>query len=358
MVDKAERGARMWVVFKVTLRWVSLVLSVITLLFGGAVMGARQLRIAPILVYSGSERINAPTDLYLHDLLFQRIYNLTQTDDVWEDIPVWSPDGEWLAYETDQMGRSACYMRLLSRQQRCATASPLFDTHTLWLPNSAGFLFRIASLDGDTLHQVDVSTGRISTLFSHKFGIFSPDLSPDGQTLLFFGLVNGRNQLFTASLDGTDLRAVTDATRGESFFGRWSPAGDAIVFNSRRDVRMDVAVMDADGQNFRYVTDDFWTDNVFAWLDDGESILFWSDRFGNGGSDLYSITTEGTQLRRLTYTPNSENEVNLSADGSQLAFSMSSNSLSAVYVMPLDRVNSAQPVSPEIGVYQRPQWRP
>ena len=89
---------------------------------------------------------------------------------------------------------------------------------------------------------------------------------------------------------------------------KWSPNGNQIVFFSDRDGNGEVYVMDADGTNVTRLTNNLDSDGSPGWSSDGSKILFSSSRDGN--AEIYlmdAVDTDGDgngdNLTRLTNNP-------------------------------------------------------
>jgi TolB protein len=80
-------------------------------------------------------------------------------------------------------------------------------------------------------------------------------------------------------------------------------------------------------------------------------IVFRSDHEGNW--DLYSILSDGTNLRRLTQTTSAESEPAVSADGRSIAYTNNDD----IWLMDIDGANPRQLTSSPVGA-RGPSWSP
>jgi len=64
---------------------------------------------------------------------------------------------------------------------------------------------------------------------------------------------------------------------------------------------MDIYVMSADGTNPRRLTTDAGIDESATWSLDGKQLIFVSERDGN--AELYRMNADGSHIRRLTFHP-------------------------------------------------------
>ncbi len=112
---------------------------------------------------------------------------------------------------------------------------------------------------------------------AEKRGVYRADLKYDGPATddyVAATLVNERQ-----------LGAVKDA---DNYFPRVSPDGTQIVFSSNRDGNSEIYVMSADGSNVRRVTTSPADDGAASWSPDGTQLIFDSNR--DGDYDLYKLS--------------------------------------------------------------------
>lgn len=198
--------------------------------------------------------------------------------------PVWSPDGDWLAFYR-------------------------------------GGSMIVARADG--------SSARIVTTGAYGYYAWSPD----GTRLLFVrSNNNGTWSLWMVGADGTDEHLVY---RG-GYLGdpAWSPLGDRIAFRhsapSTDYQGSRVFTMDTDGTDLQQVTFHakpdwpFQRDSGPEWSPDGQRLVFISDRdapaaCSNCPLDLYVVDAAGGSVQRLA-RPGDEHSPTWSPDGGSIAY--------------------------------------
>lgn len=118
-----------------------------------------------------------------------------------------------------------------------------------------------------------------------------PDLSPDAKQVVFVRREQGGARFFLSRAtvpeqgapadDYVDLLAPPDSLVTFSVYNpKWSPDGKSIAFSFYDGKSRKVAVIGADGKNFRVIADGASDNRDPAWTADGASIIYASDRSG------------------------------------------------------------------------------
>jgi len=121
-----------------------------------------------------------------------------------EGIARFSPDGHWLAYESDESGRPEIYVQPFPGPGRKWTLSTEGGGSPVWAQNEELFYF-----SGNNLMAVDTQTqptfraGKPRLLFSMSPSLFGFDVTPDGQRFLMI-------KLSELELPATQLTIVQD----------------------------------------------------------------------------------------------------------------------------------------------------
>jgi len=134
-----------------------------------------------------------------------------------------------------------------------------------------------------------------------------PSFFPDGKRIIFqSNRVSGNYEIFTANLDGSDLKRLTN-NDSDDVTPVVSPDEKTIVYCSCPDGHCDVMTMNIDGTSIRNLTNSQSDDSHPKFFDHGRKIVFCSDRERPGNtprnsvSELYEMNIDGSNARKLTH---------------------------------------------------------
>jgi Tol biopolymer transport system component len=216
-----------------------------------------------------------------------------------ESHATWSPDGEWLAFQTDRDGdweidvvRPTCEEPSLGCND---------DLHNLTNNPDANDMYPNWSPDGRVVHMSTrggnpdiwlspLDEGEPAQLTDHPGPDWHPNLSPEGGALALRSDRGANPEIWGIDLESGQAQNLTD-TPGTDRYPGYSPDGSQILFVSNRDGDEEIYVMDARGENQTNLTENPAEDRQGSWSPDGRYILFISDRAGEG--DLYLMDAQG-----------------------------------------------------------------
>ena len=150
-----------------------------------------------------------------------------------------------------------------------------------------------------------------------------PDISKDGKRIVFVQTPYGSNRLVLAWLesDGTTLnpKVIVAAQPDVQFSNpRFSPNGKEIVVSRFKGGRRDIIIYDLSGNVVEKVTSDRALDIDPCWSNDGQWIVFSSDR--TGIYNLYAYERGTKTFRQLTNLITGAFQPNLSPNANKLVF--------------------------------------
>jgi len=302
--------------------------------------------------------------------------------------PVWSPSGEWLAYDGDSGGKSGVFIahgngsgvRFLAPTESTNSPEPHAGRTIAWSPDSrqiafvsaqpgpetkdasgdpmviTRYLYKPDYWEGNThfndnrrLHifLVDLASAKVRQLTQGAGYEHSIDWSPDGKELLY-AAEHGPDadrffnyDLFTVSPADGAIRQLTP-TEGVEYYPRWSPDGRMIAFAATkrgltdRETNMEdthVWVMNPDGSNRREIGAAI--DNrqgAPEWAADGSALYLTAQERGN--VRLYRLPVNGGAPQQLVGETGAVGAFSAGKDGSVAYTFASPSDLSEVYFRP------------------------
>ena len=130
-----------------------------------------------------------------------------------------------------------------------------------------------------------------------------PSFSPDGETVAFNSYRTGGSDIYTYNSTSGTLSQMSDHP-GEEGNAQFSPDGNKLIFH--RDIgerNFDLVELDLETQETRFLTSSLAEESYGSWSPDGETIVFSSAEYtGADKNDLFLMTSDGRQFRRLTHS--------------------------------------------------------
>lgn len=226
-------------------------------------------------------------------------------------------------------------------------------------PDGTRVAFASISGDKSSIKVVDTNGGNLRSLTSNALSHDSePAWSPDGSKVAFVrgfdptadGVANHTTcgfEIYAVDVDDGHEVSLTRGLGGTD--PSWSPDGERVAFASDREGSFDIYTMTADGEDVKRLTAEEGNEAEPAWSPDGKVIAYAGDlvdvSFYCGfahtglargpnptGPDIYVISSEGTEQERLTFTEDSI-EPAWSPDGVSLAFVSWRGDAPQVYVL-------------------------
>ena len=180
-------------------------------------------------------------------------------------------------------------------RHRLTTLSGFAD-FPVWSPSGSRILFLAMADETSNLLVMDAATGEISGVVTENGN--PADWGPDGERILITaGIDGGGRGLFIVDLDGGDKERV-DTGSSEDAYARWSPAGDALTYESGRDGNPEIYWTSLETGETRRLTDNQILDEWPSFSPDGSHIAWASG--GEEDKNLWIMRADGSEKRQVT----------------------------------------------------------
>lgn len=256
-----------------------------------------------------SARTNVPSPLLVVELASGKKRLVTSGD---ATQPSWSPHGQRIAYWGVHQGGQRDLWTIAASG---GTATPVtndaaFDWNPVWSPNGKYLYF--ASDRGGSMNlwriAIEEASGRV-------LGAPEPVTTPSSNSGFLSFAADGQQLVYVQSISRNNLQKLGFDPQTEKLTGPpvWvtqgskpathpdiSPDGQWLVYGSLGDQQEDLHLIKMDGTGGRQLTNDRAKDRAPQWSRDGRRILFLSDR--SGRYEAWIINVDGTGLRQFTWT--------------------------------------------------------
>ncbi len=178
--------------------------------------------------------------------------NLTNTTNVMERDPAWSPDGRWIAYFSDESGE---YMLYLESQEGTGEVkkislgdAPNFYYNPVWSPDSKKIAYNdqrvnlwILDVEKGTNAKVDTNT------FADLDDVLEPAWSPDSRWITYVKQLDNRlRAVYLYSLEKNQTSQITDGL-GDARYIAFDKSGKYVFFTASTNLGPTISFADMSG---------------------------------------------------------------------------------------------------------------
>lgn len=143
-------------------------------------------------------------------------------------------------------------------------------------PDGKSICFSLVINGRSAIYTLKLAEGRIRRLTDHRAIDTSPAYSPDGKSIVFTSNRSGKEKIYIMDVDGSNVRRVTN---GEGKFSQpiFSPRGDFIAFSKQVGNQFYIGVVRPNGTEERLIVQGYMAESP-SWSPNGRYILFvWQD---------------------------------------------------------------------------------
>jgi Tol biopolymer transport system component len=343
-----------------------------------------------VVTFSAAPPTDKNHDIWIKAVDGDALRNLTSTRDAMEKYPRFSPDGQDIAFTRYAKGRPSVVKvsALGGAEELIADDSAEPD----WAPDGQALVLVTRTPDGQSRlvhHVLETGARRLLTDAPRPFVESHPRISPDGTTVAFTRIGDGRSALFLVPLSGGEPVALGNWSSGLIGGLTWTPDGREIlvarpVTSGRQLVRVKVASREPEvpvpgiphgaivpsasrfrnGRTYRLAVvsgqqdiglrlvdlrasrrgdtitahspfcDATRMDTPGRFSPDGRQVAFASDR--SGSQQLWVANLDGSRLRSVTQLQDATVSLgSWSPDGRSLAFDATFGGKTHIYLVPV-----------------------
>ncbi len=229
-------------------------------------------------------------------------------------FPVWSPDGDAVAY-LDDRGGSGWHLwccDLPNGERRQLSEPSVMAARPAWSRDGRHLaVVRSNDQGGSDIWLVPADgSGSERRLAGGAWETRSPSFSPDGSLLAFISGESGALDVWVVSVEGNTPRQLTTQTNPldePRWTPRWSPDGNWIAYVSSRSGERnndDIWVVSVDGRMQRQLTTGLMVNTDAAWSPDGSAIALVAntvtEHWYGDDADCWRVPFAPGPMERLT----------------------------------------------------------
>jgi Tol biopolymer transport system component len=215
-----------------------------------------------------SDNSTSSINLFVSDANGENVRQLTHSSGQINTSPVWSPDGERIAFVSTRSGQQDIYVvDVQSGVERRLTYIAVSANNPVWSPDGQQIAFTTYAGGSRSIWIVNADGNNLYRLPTRTSEAISPTWSPDGEQIAFSSWDTTASNIYAIRVDGSDERQLTHFSGyQEGWYPSWSLDGSQIAFLWRQGPIRDIGIMNADGSGLRRLTANWVDEGYLVWI--------------------------------------------------------------------------------------------
>ncbi len=248
-------------------------------------------------------------------------------------------------YQTDEKLLRYAAHKMSDEVMKVFGERPIFTSKIIFVSNRDG---------NDELYMMDYDGNNQTRLTFNRIKDYMPAWSADGREIAYTSYRNGKAGLYILNpYEGTRVEVHS---LGTNFSPDFSPNGRRLAFCSTvEEGNSEIYVATSEGKNIRKLTFNKAIDTAPSWSPTNREIAFTSDR--GGTPQIYIMDAEGSNVRRVSFGGNYHDGPAWSPTGDRIAYVSRVDQIFDIYVLNL-QTNQIIKLTESLARNESPCWSP
>lgn len=248
-------------------------------------------------------------EVYLMDFDGRNVNQMTSHGGITMS-PAMSHDGKYLLYsllpspDSKKRNNDLYLMDVHTKATKIISDREGINSGAIFLPDGKSIALTLTHSGNAEIFQMNIETKALRKITNHFASDVDPSVNQDGSLMTFLSDRAGKAMIYTLN-PFAEEKSVTRISYVGQFNAtpRFSPDGKDIVFASWVDNSFDLYHIGSNGENLQRLTKDFGSNEDPTYSNDGEFIIFSSQRVisrTKADQNIYIMDRDGGVLGALT----------------------------------------------------------